>query len=219
MHFASSFDQCSVAPCPLLSPCLLPLPLIRRLTLWQGTKALHSSSDPTLFEQAQQNYNQIVQYLLEAESVEGLSEPSLKAFKEIYGSSAFPCRLQGCLRSSLGFANEEERANHESTHTLNLLCKDSTCPYSNIGFRNARALKKHLQEFHPPPAVLDVPDSLHQPQATAHDAADSPDTAESTDDQYFDELGLPPELNRHPPLKSMEVERNDGFAISTTKWD
>jgi hypothetical protein len=103
--------------------------------------------------------------------------------------------------------------------TLNFLCKDSACPYSKIGFRNVRALKKHLQDFLPPSVVAEVPDLLHDSRVSVEDDADSSDTAERTDVQDGNDLGLSPELNRHPQLQNTQIELHSSFAISTTRWD
>lgn len=173
----------------------------------------------TLFHQAKRRYNEIVRQLLHAESIDGISEACLSAFKSIYGSTAFVCRFRGCVRVSHGFTNEQELLEHEATHTMNLICSEENCEYNKIGFKNPRALKRHIQEYHPARYAAKIPTVIHRIETSetlVEDRESSAEPQEYSSPVEFDDPNIPFEINPVPRLYDPKVEYDDSFAMSTT---
>ncbi|KAL1618375.1 hypothetical protein SLS56_010593 [Neofusicoccum ribis] len=115
--------------------------------------------DPTLMSHLFYQFERIIQALLSANEFPGLPSQDLAAFKEVYGSGGFKCRFRSCSAGSYGFPTVEKRAEHEkAAHAQRYPCTDVDCPYTTIGFTTATSLKKHLQEYHSPPAHAKIPD-------------------------------------------------------------
>lgn len=183
-------------------------------------------------------YNTIAQHLLSAspDSIPGLAPASLNHFKSVYGASAFTCRFRSCPRAVHGFSTAAELAEHESTgHVLKYTCTDISCEYNKLGFASARALKQHLVNFHPEFQARKVP-VVPRPEVVVQLAPVAVQVDEDDDGRsdrsarspseaalVVDGLDFPPESVAVPGTyrkrpAPLEVEGNDGFALSTTNW-
>ena len=110
--------------------------------------------------QIRRKYDEITKQLLQADSVPGLDQKMLLAFKRTYGLSVLICRFGNCPRGVHGFETSQERDEHEMTHLLNLRCPHLECVYNRIGLRSAQKLKQHLEESHPEEDGVKVPSSI-----------------------------------------------------------
>jgi hypothetical protein len=112
-------------------------------------EAYEMDQDSTLLTQVLYNYKRIVNDLLNKKSVPSLSREQLASFKQHYGSSAFVCRFRGCPRATDGYSTERRREDHESLqHSGGIKCSKESCSWSRMGFKNAAALRRHMQNFH-----------------------------------------------------------------------
>ncbi|KAI9691529.1 MAG: hypothetical protein M1822_007600 [Bathelium mastoideum] len=177
--------------------------------------------DPTLFTPMLHKYHDMVQRLGTAKSIEGLSDTRLAAFKRVYGSTAFLCRIRGCPRASHGFESENDRAEHEKTHSLNLYCNDLSCPYNKLGFMTAHALKKHMLQCHPV-SQKKPPDALRRGRQMSESARASPSNTEVQDEeedhQLVDDFEFPSERITATKRPDPKLENEDSFALATTSW-
>ena len=187
------------------------------------------SKDPTLFGLTLHAYNEIVRKLLESDSVSGLSEKDLARFKKLYGSFTYYCRVQSCPRASEGFPSLQDRDRHELTHKPNLACTDISCSYSEIGFKSARGLKRHLDEFHSTSSepkgrkkvrsILGVEDATSKEESATSGKADGKSQAintapatwfclcHATKDSYHKPHGIVKNIEEKTLLKNFETSR------------
>lgn len=91
-------------------------------------------------------YQDTVSYLLDADSVPGLSDQALASFKS-EARTGYTCRFVPCHRSLVGFDKEEERNQHEAVHRAQR-CDVAGCKY-DIPLSSSRALQDHKLRHHP----------------------------------------------------------------------
>ena len=106
--------------------------------------------DPTVFTDVLYSYNTRVHLLLSCENFPGLTKDQLDTFKSTYGPTAFACRFSGCVKSTIGFATDRLRGQHEQTHAPQLTCNNLNCNYG-LSFSSPMALKRHVKEYHNEP--------------------------------------------------------------------
>lgn len=124
--------------------------------------------DPTLLSHLIYTYEDIIQMLLSADEVSGLSKATLSAFKRTHLSTAFKCRFGGCYQSSQGFEMAEKRDHHERiTHMRRIPCPHAECPYSSLGFTATNAMRKHLNDYHIVPERPTIPQSIRRRETEA----------------------------------------------------
>ncbi|KAK4986014.1 general transcription repressor [Elasticomyces elasticus] len=112
---------------------------------------------------ANNSYQQITSTLMAGNAenpVPYVGLDQLRIYQGIYGDSAYPCRVPGCLRESNAFATEDERKQHESTHVVRYTCRDLSCPFAILGFTTTKKLKNHETEFHPRESHAEIPTVL-----------------------------------------------------------
>jgi hypothetical protein len=124
--------------------------------------------DRTLFSRLSAAFEHGVIQLLSQQEVEGVSAAILQMFQESYGSTAFRCRYTNCTRASTGFASQQLRTQHETTHFQRVYCKVSTCSYSRVGFVNKSALHTHTKKYHAESTSMPVPPRLRHQHDTAN---------------------------------------------------
>lgn len=134
-------------------------------------------------------------FLLEQNSVYGLDDTELLAFKEEYRPSAFICRSFGCAKSVMGFSSKHLLSTHESLHTQSLRCYQSGCSYNDVGFTNENSLRSHMKNRHQAPEPSPIPKRLKRHHRTS--------TETLTQAQAPPAGPIPKRWKRHP---SMTVE-------------
>jgi hypothetical protein len=120
--------------------------------------------DPTPFSSTIHSYQRRVQLLLGSAAFSGLTTAQLALFKATYSTTAFTCRVPGCVQSTTGFANDELRLHHEQSHTPRLTCNRSDCNYS-LAFKSLKALQRHISENHED-ARPTIPSSIRRTATT-----------------------------------------------------
>ncbi|OMP84900.1 hypothetical protein BK809_0000652 [Diplodia seriata] len=130
-----------------------------------------TQNDPTTMRRLMREYESVVQALLSADAIPGLSQDVLEDFKRSNGTGAFFCRFSTCVDASNTFQSESARDAHERlVHMKRLLCQAVSCPYPGVGFKTPKDLKRHMQTYHPGPRPSVVPPSVRRtnlhPQST-----------------------------------------------------
>lgn len=113
-----------------------------------GASNLIDKQDPTIFSNLFREYTQLLHKLLTIDHIDGLSDAQLAKFRDLYGQTAFMCRMQACIRSSDGFPTKSECEVHELCHFKRFFCDDSSCQYSRMPLMSAAALQKHNHTYH-----------------------------------------------------------------------
>jgi hypothetical protein len=118
--------------------------------------------DKTLISRMIIAFDDAVEHLLSHDVVEGVPEVVIKAFHKSHASSAYRCRFPNCQILSLGFASEQLRTQHETSHFRRLHCKVDTCPWSRIGFEKKNLLDKHTRTYHSEQGAFIVPPRIRR---------------------------------------------------------
>lgn len=176
------------------------------------------------FAKIRQKYDEITKQLLQADSVPGLDEKSLFAFKRTYGSSVLICRFTDCPRGLHGFETSHERDAHEKTHLPDLKCPHLECLYNRTGLKSVKKLKQHLEEFHPKEDGVKLPSSIRpygeSRVLTGVTLVESPEAG--VDSKYeSDASRLQDEDDDDDDVLYPRVEKvlgSDIFALGTTRW-
>ncbi|KAJ8067481.1 hypothetical protein OCU04_004825 [Sclerotinia nivalis] len=110
---------------------------------------LELEMDPTSLSQLSNRYNSISGYLLRSSDLLHQHDSKLlQCFKEIYGTSGYPCRYQ-CKIGANGFVSIEERDQHEAYHHIKIYrCGEMSCDLSVRGFNTKAAMQKHTTLHH-----------------------------------------------------------------------
>lgn len=168
-----------------------------------------------------QKYEDITKQLLQTDSLLGLDENNLLAFKKTYGSSVLFCRFSDCPRGLRGFDTVEERDAHQKSHEVDLRCKYSDCAVSRIGVRSAKRLKQHYEEFHPTLDEAEVPASsrsfIEHRVGTDVTLVGSPRAEAQLD---YGSEGQEDDDGDTDPLEEVgNISKNDLLALRTTDWN
>lgn len=70
-------------------------------------------------------------------------------FQTYYGEGYFKCKQMGCQYFYKGFETSQARDQHLSKHGRPFNCPFVGCHLASIGCRTAKALTKHMSDFHP----------------------------------------------------------------------
>ncbi|KAL8792044.1 MAG: hypothetical protein Q9195_005385 [Heterodermia aff. obscurata] len=95
----------------------------------------------------------------------------LERFKRIYGWLGFHCRMSNCRRAYKLYRTEQERLDHERTHSRVYTC--SYCNSAPNGFKLMSGLRKHEEKYHMKLEDFKLPDSL-KPKSPPKPRAQSP---------------------------------------------
>ncbi|KAJ0423595.1 hypothetical protein BJY00DRAFT_36019 [Aspergillus carlsbadensis] len=105
-------------------------------------------NDPTSLSKMLQAYCRIMQTLLTATEIDGVSKEQLNRFRKQFGHLAYMCRFNNC-RSA--FSSSNAREDHEATqHTGGIRCTEASCAFSRMGFQSSKALRAHIRTYHKP---------------------------------------------------------------------
>ncbi|KAI0123226.1 hypothetical protein BJ170DRAFT_641233 [Xylariales sp. AK1849] len=113
----------------------------------QGTKPVAAKLDTP--SASLQEYRRALHHIVQQDSILGVEQDELIAFKEDYKPTAFVCDRQGCNRSLRGYSSKEKLASHRERHTKSLRCYERDCKYNDVGFSTGTKLKNHKQKMHP----------------------------------------------------------------------
>lgn len=83
---------------------------------------------------------------------------SLQRFRRLYGWLGLRCRISSCRQSVKLYKSNEERQDHEKTHSQTYTCVD--CGAVLRGFKSASALRKHRETYHMELDDFEIPQSL-----------------------------------------------------------
>jgi hypothetical protein len=114
-------------------------------------------------------FERSILYLLSQQEVEGIPTATLRAFQASYESTALRCRYPQCSTSSLGFATQELRVQHETIHFQRVYCKVSTCQFGRVGFAKKSALTAHTRRYHAESTSLPIPSKIRRVTDKAED--------------------------------------------------
>ncbi|KAK6537155.1 hypothetical protein TWF694_011352 [Orbilia ellipsospora] len=92
------------------------------------------------------NYQQTVESLLQIHHLSGITREEISLFHANFSSSAYICRFPTCLRSSVGFENNQKRLEHEATHNQSLKCLYPGCQFPS--FNSSVSLRNHEISYH-----------------------------------------------------------------------
>ena len=73
-------------------------------------------------------------------------------FTEAYGKFAYKCTMIRCPRFFDGFATQNQRDKHLTSHSRTHKCLEKTCDYSDLGFVSRKELIEHAQICHVTPS-------------------------------------------------------------------
>ncbi|ETS82746.1 hypothetical protein PFICI_04622 [Pestalotiopsis fici W106-1] len=120
----------------------------------QGTKPVTAKLDTP--SASLQEYRRALHHIVRQDSMLGIEQDELIAFKEDYKPTAFVCDRQGCNRSLRGYSSKEKLASHRERHTQSLRCYERDCQYNDVGFSTGTKLKNHKQKMHPGPTLVPI---------------------------------------------------------------
>ena len=146
----------------------LPTPTLLRASfqaysnMFADVEAFMIQNDRSVFSRLSAIFENGVAYLLSQQEVEGIPDAALRAFHESYGSTAFRCRYPRCVRSSLGFASQDLRIQHEMVHFQRVYCKVSACQFGRVGFAKRSALSAHVRKYHAEVSTLPIPPKVRR---------------------------------------------------------
>lgn len=93
-------------------------------------------------------YQSVINSLIQADSVDGISTETLLAFKELHGPTGFLCSVRGCQHAIIGFPSKEKLNDHEALHSQQLKCFALDCFYNDVGFKTIKGLRDHKRRCH-----------------------------------------------------------------------
>ncbi|KAF4975683.1 hypothetical protein FZEAL_7573 [Fusarium zealandicum] len=121
-----------------------------------------SNRDQPPLTQAMGVYQSIVKSLMQGNGIDGISQESLLAFKELHGPTAFLCNIRGCERAVAGFSSMYKLKDHQALHSGELQCPEGSCAYNDVGFSSIRSLQQHKKKHHGAARLEQVPKRLRR---------------------------------------------------------
>lgn len=119
--------------------------------------------DPTLLSEAHSSFQVALESLINGSipytwDEMKVTSADLDEFRQCNQQSSFCCRVTGCVWTSVGFATQQARDEHETVHQKRRVCEDPSCDFAYIGFRIVGALRKHVRRYHTTEADIGVPE-------------------------------------------------------------